>query len=421
MNKYEALDYIRESDVEFIRLQFCDMFGRLKNMSIMAWQLERAFEYGIPFDASCVTGLLNTDNEDLFLMPDADTLSVLPWRPQTGRVVRFYCDIKHSDGTVFGGDGRNLLKNTVEKFGDYEVKIGNAIEFMLFNTDEEGNPTFTPHDSANYFEPSPADRGENVRRNICLTLKEMGISVEGSHHEAEHGQHEIIIMHEDALRAADNFVTAKSVISTVAHQNGLYASFMPKPFENIAGNGTHINISIYQNGRNIFAGDDISEDGKYFIAGIMANTDGICLFSNPTVNSYKRLMSGSRAPKYIAWSKRNIPQLVSIPKSNGNSAEIEIRNPDGTMSPYVTYALLTESGMWGIKNKIKLQKEFDKITSKTRKLPSNLHDAIVCAENNMLVKNVLGEKVFNEYAAIKQHEWEDYQNTVTDWELKKYF
>lgn len=421
MNKYEALEYIRDNDVEFIRLQFCDMFGNLKNMSIPEWQLERAFEYGIPFDASYFDGLLHTNDENLLLVPDASTLSLLPWRPQTGRVVRFYCGIIRSDGFAFECDGRNLLKNTVDKFKDYEIKIGNTIEFMLFNTDENGNPTLTPHDNADYFEPSPSDKGENIRRNICLTLKEMGISVECSYHKAEHGQHKITIMHEDALRAADNFITAKSVINTVANQNGLYASFMPKPFENTSGNGTNINICVYNNGSNIFDGDEIPEEGKHFIAGIAANTDAICLFSNPTVNSYKRLMSDSHSPKYIAWSKRNIPQVSITPKSCGISAETEIKNPDATLSPYVTFALLAEAGMWGIKNKIKLQNEFDKVTAKTKSLPSNLNDAIICAKNNMLIKSVLGEEIFNKYAEIKQHEWEAYQNTITDWELKKYF
>jgi len=427
-NQYEALEFIKENDVQFIRLQFCDIFGELKNVSIMSSELERAFKNGISFDASSVKGFLDVDDSDLFLVPDASTLTVLPWRPQHGRVVRFLCDIKRTDGSIFDGDNRNILKRSImnaEEKG-YDCMIGPECEFFLFKTDEFGNSEKVEHDKAGYFAVAPNDRGENVRRSICLTLKEMNIAVESSHHESGMGQHEIDIKYDKGLVTADNIITLKTVISTIAQQNGLYASFMPKPVDNTSGSGLHINMSLKKDGVNLFAGNEMSDTAKKFIAGIMAHIKGICLFSNPTVNSYKRLMTGFQAPKHISWSRKNRSQLIRIPEAHGDEYRMELRCPDPQLNPYLTFALLIEAGIWGIENNVELPGEvnlnlYTNPDSELDVLPANLFEAIECAKKDELIKKVIGENVFDKYINLKLKEWESYQTTVSEWEIKHYF
>ncbi|MBQ5999773.1 MAG: glutamine synthetase, partial [Treponema sp.] len=269
----EILQYTAENDVKFIKLFFTDIFGTLRSLSIQPCELERAFKTGISFDASAVKGFLGVDRSDLFLVPDPSTLSVLPWRPQHGRVVRFYCNIRYPDGTPFEGDTRYILQKQcleADKKG-YEVKVGTECEFYLFQTDEKGNPTDIPHDNGGYCELAPTDRGENVRRDICITLEQMGIQPEVSHHEAGPGQHEVDFKCDTPVRAADNLATFKTIVRTVAARNGLYANFAPKPIENKPGNGLHINLSIYRDGKNLFEPNNMKSEAGYFLAGVMTH------------------------------------------------------------------------------------------------------------------------------------------------------
>ncbi len=347
----EILQFVEENDVKFVRLAFCDMFGSLKNIAIMAGELPRAFADGISFDASAVEGFMNVEESDLFLFPDPSTMAILPWRPQQGRVLRFYCDIRHPDGRTFDGDGRALLRRAVadlEQAG-YRCQIGAECEFYLFETDEHQNPTGTPHDRAGYFDTAPMDRGENIRREICLTMEEMGLRPESSHHEQGPGQNEVDFAYTGALTAADNLVTFKSLVRVLAAQNGLYASFMPKPLKKYSGSGLHVNMSLQKDGQNIFvpAGQGHSPQAESFIAGILDRIAEITLFCNPLTNSYRRL-GAFEAPKYISWSHQNRSQLIRIPAAQGEKARMELRSPDPSCNPYVVFALLIWAGLEGI-------------------------------------------------------------------------
>lgn len=431
----EILEFVEDNDIKFVRLQFCNIFGELKNISIMSSQLEKAFKDGISFDASSIRGFLNIEESDLFLIPDPSTLTILPWRPQSGRVARFFCYIKTHDGKIFEGDSRNLLKNKVEEFRreGYTAKIGPECEFYLFKTDDESQPTLIPQDEAGYFDVAPFDQGENIRREICLTLEEMGIKPESSHHESGPGQNEIDFMYDSPLESADNFITLKSAVKTIASLNGLHASFMPKPFKNESGSGLHINISIAKNDENLFkSGDDHSEEAESFIAGILDRMREITLVLNPTVNSYKRFGS-FEAPKYITWSHMNRSQLIRIPASKGKYNRMELRSADCTCNPYLAFALLISAGLEGIKEKKKLEKAVDGNIYEVakgknlRKLPDTLKEAIVVLQSSKFVKEVLGEFVCNKLLESKIKEWQSYEekctsnSEVSEWELNQYF
>ncbi|MFA9423690.1 MAG: glutamine synthetase family protein, partial [Sedimentibacter sp.] len=339
----EVLQFIYDNDVKFVRLSFCDIFGTIKNISILSEELPRAFECGISFDASSIRGFLNIEESDLFLYPDPSTLDILPWRPQQGRVVRFYCDIKYPDGTPFDGDGRAILQKSVAKAHNlgYSIEIGSECEFYLFEEDEKGYPTKVPQDNARYFDVAPLDKGENVRRDISLTLEQMGIHPECSHHEQGPGQNEIDFKYSDAMSAADNLVTFKSAVKTIAHLNGLYASFMPKPLKDFSGSGLHINISLLKNNINLF--DNIqnnhSTEAESFIAGILNRIKEITVFLNPLTNSYDRFGSHS-APKFVTWSYQNRSQLIRIPAAKGKYSRMELRSSDPSCNPYYAFAML---------------------------------------------------------------------------------
>ena len=310
----EVLKFVEENDVKFIRLAFCDIFGTQKNVAIMPEELPRAFETGISLDASSVRGFFNARETDLFLVPDPGTLSILPWRPSHGRVVRLFCNIRYPDGRIFEGDCRNILRKAAARAASmgYVCKIGSECEFYLFQTDENGDPTMIPQDRAGYCDIAPRDRGENVRREICLTLEQMGIRPENSHHEQGPGQNEIDFKYSDALSAADNLITFKSVVKTIAARNGLYASFMPKPLADKSGSGMHINLSLFKNRKNLFGtdGSGRSEEAESFMAGILHRVPEITAFLNPLTNSYARFGSFD-APKYLTWSHQNRSQPVS--------------------------------------------------------------------------------------------------------------
>lgn len=346
-SKEEVMQYTREEDVKFIRLAFCDVFGKQKNIAIVAEELPRAFEYGIAFDASAIAGFGDEVHSDLLLHPEPETLMLLPWRPEHGRVVQMFSSITRPDGTLFACDTRNLLKSAIAdaaKAG-YEFTFGAEQEFYLFQLDEEGQPTKIPSDTAGYMDIAPEDRGENVRREICLTLEQMGIRPESSHHEEGPGQNEIDFRYADALAAADQAMTFQRVVKTVAHRNGLAADFSPKPLENEPGNGFHINMSLRP-----------LEDETIFsqmIAGILKHADEMTAFLNPSEDSYKRLGS-HKAPRYISWSHENRSQLVRIPAAVGEYRRMELRSADPTANPYLAFALMIYAGLDGITNKLDL-------------------------------------------------------------------
>ena len=414
----EALQFVEENDVKFIRLAFCDIFGRQKNISIMPKELPRAFESGISFDASAIRGFMNVEESDLFLVPEAGTISTLPWRPSHGRVMRFFSNIKHPDGTPFEGDGRYILKKAVQQCANmgYVCKIGTECEFYLFETDEKGNPTDQPHDHGTYCDIAPLDKGENVRREICLTLEEMGLLPESSHHEQGPGQNEIDFQYSDAMTAADNLITFRSAVKVVAARNGLYASFMPKPIPGKSGSGMHTNISLSKNGENIFRAEngEYSPEAKSFIAGIMEIIPEITLFLNPTTNSYARF-GEFEAPKYITWSHQNRSQLVRIPAATGEFSRMELRSPDLSCNPYLAFSLLIHAGLEGIKEHKTLSApsnynlyEHDVFMEGLTPLPKNLGEAIVCAEKSRFLRTVFTEDFIQKFLEVKRQEWRAY-------------
>ncbi|MBR6331641.1 MAG: glutamine synthetase, partial [Dehalococcoidales bacterium] len=328
--KEEVKQYVIEEDVKFIRMAFCDVFGKQKNVSIMPEELDRAFDYGIAIDASAIDGFGGSIHSDLLLHPDSSTLSVLPWRPDHGKVIRMYCTVTYPDGRPFEADTRSLLIDTVEKAKKEGLSFyfGSEMEFYLFNKDESGNPTKIPYDNASYMDIAPEDKGENVRREICLTLEQMGIRPESSHHEEGPGQNEIDFRYSDAIKAADDAITFRAVVNTIAARNGLHADFSPKPLENEAGNSMHINVSVrHDNGKDLL---------PQMIAGIMKHIKEMTVFLNPSAGSYDRFGS-FKAPKYISWSPENRSQLIRIPAAEGEFRRIELRSPDTLCNPYIAF------------------------------------------------------------------------------------
>lgn len=434
-NKIGALRFVEENDIRFIKLQFCDILGELKTISISPKQLSKAFDEGISFDASSIKGFTTIDDSELFLFPDPTTLCVLPWRPQHGKVARLFCDIKTSDGKPFIGDSRYILKSTFEraKSMGYIFKVGAECEFFLFKTDLEGRPTLDPSDKAAYFDVAPLDQGENTRREICLTLEEMGFEVESSHHESAPGQHEIDFKYDNVIQSADNILAFKTVVKTIAGRNGLFASFMPKPLMNTSGSGMHINMSLFKDGENIFdtkSSDTLPKQAQYFIAGILKHINEISAISNPIVNSYKRLISGFEAPRHISWSLKNRSALIRVPSSTTGLNRIELRSPDPTCNPYLTLALLLEAGLDGIQNELPLMPELNvnaySLSSSElldlgiKLLPENLSIALNFMKHSEFMKNILGQHIFDNYLAIKSNEWNIYNQTVHEWEVQNY-
>ena len=362
MSRYTKDDIFRmveEEDVEFIRLQFTDIFGTLKNIAITSSQLEKALDNKCMFDGSSVEGFVRIEESDMYLYPDYDTFEIFPWRPQQGKVARLICDVHTPDGKPFEGDPRWILKKTIKEANEmgYRFDVGPECEFFLFHTDDNGLPTTLSHEKAGYFDLGPNDLGENIRRDMVLTLEDMGFEIEASHHEVAPAQHEIDFKYDEALKTADNIQTFKMTVKTIAKRHGLYATFMPKPKFGISGSGMHINMSLAtEEGKNIFADENgkigLSDDAYHFIAGIMKHARGMSAITNPLVNSYKRLVPGYEAPVYIAWSAKNRSPLIRIPASRGNGTRVELRNPDPTANPYLVLALCLAAGLDGIKNKI---------------------------------------------------------------------
>lgn len=397
-SKEEVMQYVREEDVKFIRLAFCDVFGKQKNISIMPQELPRAFEYGIAFDASAIAGFGGETHSDLLLHPIAETLMLLPWRPEHGKVVRMFSRISYPDGTPFECDTRSLLERAMadaQKTG-YSFAFGAEQEFYLFKLNENGIPTQDPHDMAGYMDIAPDDRGENIRREICLTLEQMGIRPESSHHEEGFGQNEIDFRYSDALTAADNALTFQTVVKTAAHRNGLFADFSPKPLANNPGNGFHINMSVKP-----CTG---SENLCYMIAGILAKVEDMTIFFNPTEDSYKRF-GQNKAPKYISWSSENRSQLVRIPAAIGEYRRAELRSPDPTANPYLAFALLIYAGLFGIENKLDLPAASNvnlytadaKILERFKRLPQDLSAARKVAAASAFIKAHVPAQILDIY------------------------
>ena len=441
MSKYSKEDIMRmveEEDVEFIRLQFTDIFGMLKNVAITASQLEKALDNRCMFDGSAIEGFVRIDESDMYLYPDLDTFEVFPWRPQQGKVARFICDVYNPDGTPFSGDPRYVLKRAVKRAQDmgYVLNVGPECEFFLFHTDEEGRPTTSTHEMAGYFDVSPIDLAENVRRDIVLNLEEMGFQVEASHHEIAPAQHEIDFQYTDALRAADNIMTFKMAAKTIAKRHGLHATFMPKPREGMNGSGMHINMSLSdKEGRNLFADDQdalrLSRDAYYFMAGILKHMKAMTILTNPLVNSYKRLIPGFDAPIYIAWSPTsNRSSLIRIPSPRGESTRIELRCPDSAMNPYLALAACLSAGLDGIEKKTgrpacvegnMFTMEPEELRERNvERIPETLGDAIEAYSGDVFMKEVLGEHIYTKYLEAKEQDWRDFRAQVTDWEVSQY-
>ena len=440
MGKYTKQDIFRmveEEDVEFIRLQFTDMFGVLKNVAITSSQLGKALDNKCMFDGSSVEGFVRIEESDMYLYPDYDTFEIFPWRPQQGKVARLICDVYTPDGKPFEGDPRWILKKVIKEAEDmgYVFEVGPECEFFLFHTDDNGLPTTLSHEKAGYFDLGPTDLGENVRRDMVLTLEDMGFEIEASHHEVAPAQHEIDFKYDEALKTADNIMTFKLTVKTIAKRHGLYATFMPKPKYGINGSGMHVNMSLAtMAGKNIFADDSdklgLSEDAYHFIAGILEHAKGMAAVTNPLVNSYKRLVPGYEAPVYIAWSATNRSPLIRIPASRGNGTRVELRNPDPCVNSYLAFAGIIAAGLEGIKKGLMPQaatelniyrlseEECEKLNLK--RLPKSLSEAVEEMENDPLVMKTLGEYISGKYVRAKRREVSQYQAYVTDWETGQY-
>ena len=397
-SKEEVLQYVREEDVKFIRLAFCDVFGKQKNISIMPEELPRAFEYGIAFDASAIAGFGDETRCDLLLHPDPETLMLLPWRPEHGKVVRMFTSISYPDGTTFECDTRSLLKKAIEdaKKAGYSFAFGAEQEFYLFELDEKNKPTTIPYDEAGYMDLAPEDRGENIRREICLTLEQMGIRPESSHHEEGPGQNEIDFRYSDPLTAADNTMTFQTIVKTVTRRNGVFVDFSPKPLENEPGNGFHINMSVKPS--------DSSENLCYMIAGVLDKVVEMTAFLNPTEDSYKRF-GMDKAPGYVSWSSENRSQLVRIPAAVGEYRRAELRSPDPMANPYLAFTLIIYAALNGLENKldlpeaanINLYKADAETLAKFEKLPSSLRDACKAAAASDFIKEHIPAAILDIY------------------------
>ena len=439
MSKYTKEDIwrmIEEEDVEFIRLQFTDIFGTLKNVAVTTSQLERVLNNEIMFDGASIEGFARVEQSDMFLRPDLDTFAIFPWRPQQGKVARFLCDIYRPEGTPFAGDPRHVLKRTVQEAAEmgYQMDVGPECEFFLFHTDDEGNPTTITHEKAGYFDVGPLDLGENARRDMILTLEDMGFVVEASHHEDAPAQHEIDFHYDEALKTADDIMTFKLAVKTIAKRHGLYASFMPKPKTGVNGSGMHINMSLARDGVNVFYdGQDcnhLSKEGYWFIGGIMKHIAAITAIANPLVNSYKRLVPGYEAPVYIAWSMRNRSPLIRIPAQTGTTQRIELRSPDSATNPYLAIAVCLAAGLDGIRNQIEppasvegnisAMSEEEREKAGIKYLPTSLAEAIDGLEQDVLIREVLGEHISRKYIEAKKEEWKEYCAAVSSWEIDRY-
>ncbi len=439
MARYTRADIVRlieEEDVEFIRLQFTDMFGTFKNVAVTSSQLEKALDNQCMFDGSSIDGFVRIEESDMYLYPDPDTFQIFPWRPQQGKVARLICDVYRPSKEPFEGDPRYILKKVLaraEEMG-YTFYAGPECEFFLFHTDDDGMPTTLTHEKAGYFDMGPVDLGENARRDMVLTLEEMGFEIEASHHEVAPAQHEIDFRYGPALQIADDIMTFKLTVKTIAKRHGLHATFMPKPRYGVNGSGMHINMSLSREGKNVFADETdpqgLSREAYWFIGGIMEHVKGMTALTNPLVNSYKRLVSGFEAPLHIAWSTTNRSPLIRIPAPRGEGTRVELRSPDPSANPYLALAVCLAAGLKGIKEQIVppasvgqnifAMSEADREAAGIHPLPSSLQEALRELERDTFVMQVLGKKPAETYIQAKRAELEQYAQQVTAWELEQY-
>ncbi len=439
MSRYTKEDIMRiveEEDVEFIRLQFTDLFGVLKNVAITTRQLEVALNNRIMFDGSAIEGFVGVEEADMYLYPDLDTFVIFPWRPKQGKVARLLCEIHLPDGTPFEGDSRYILKRVLKDAASdgYRFLIGPECEFFLYHLDDNGMPTAVTHEQAGYFDVAPADLGEDTRRDIILTMEEMGYQVEASHHEFAPAQHEIDLHYGEPLPCADTIMTFRLAARTVAKHHGLYATFMPKPTGGVHGSGMHINISMIRDGMNILQDEKdengLSQEAYWFIGGILEHMRGMTAVLNPIVNSYKRLMSGYEAPSDIAWSTKNRSILVRVPTVRGFSTRVELRSPDSAANPYLSLALILAAGLDGIRRRIQPAQPLD-VNANTlsgeelrsrgiEPLPRSLGEALTCMKEDSWVSSVLGDHIVSQFISKKEEEWNEYAVQVSEWEMNTY-
>lgn len=441
MEKYrktEILQIVEEEGVEFIRLQFTDMFGTLKNVAVPVSCLEKAMDDRCTIDLASLNGFAKEEETELYLKPDFSTFTILPWRPQNGKVARFLCDVCTEDEREYELSPRLILKRALEKAEKqgYTLEVNPECEFFLFHTDEEGRPTTQSHERASYFDVSPIDLGENVRRDIVLNLEDMGFEVEASHHEIAPAQHEIDFQYTEGLEAADRIMTFKMAAKTIAKRHGLHATFMPKPKEGVNGSGMHINMSLSdKDGHNLFSDEKdelgLSQLAYRFMAGILGHMKEMTILTNPLVNSYKRLVPGYDAPIYIAWSPTsNRSSLIRIPSPRGEGTRIELRCPDSAMNPYLALAACLQAGLNGIENEMQLppcvqgnlfgMKPEELENRHVERIPETLGDAIETYRDNAFIREVLGEHIYVKYLEAKEEEWRDFRAQVTDWEVNQY-
>ncbi|MCL6446995.1 MAG: type I glutamate--ammonia ligase [Armatimonadetes bacterium] len=436
VDKNEILAKAREMGVKFIRLQFTDITGVLKNVAITVEQLEKALDGELMFDGSSIHGFVRIEESDMYLRPDPDTFTVFPWRPRDGAVARLICDIYNPDGTPFAGCPRNALKRVLARAArmGFTMNVGPECEFFLFYTDGEGRPTLRTHDQAGYFDLSPVDLGENARRSMVLTLEEMGFEIEASHHEVAPGQHEIDFKYADALDVADKIITFKFVVRTIAQRHGLHATFMPKPVFGINGSGMHMHQSLFRDGQNAFYDphdpQGLSKTARYYIGGLLKHARALAAVTSPTVNSYKRLVPGYEAPVYISWAERNRSPLIRVPAKRGASTRIELRCPDPSCNPYLAVAACLAAGLDGIEKKIEppppCNLNIYELTPAQRQklgigsLPASLEEALAELAADDVIKGALGEHIYERFREAKQKEWEEYRTRVHSWEIEQY-
>lgn len=435
--KEDIIRMVKEEDVQFIRMQFTDIFGQMKNIALTSSQLQKALDNQVMFDGSSIEGFVRINESDQYLYPDLNTFVIFPWRPNEGKVARLICDVHNPDGTPFEGDPRYVLRKTLErakKMGYDAFNVGPEAEFFLFMTDEDGKPTTKTNDEAGYFDLNPLDHGSDTRREICLTLEQMGYEIEASHHEVARGQHEVDFKYTEALQAADNIMTFKLVVKTLAQKNGLHATFMPKPIYGINGSGMHTNMSLFKDGKNVFFDENgekgLSKEAYSFIAGLLKHVRGMAAVTNPLVNSYKRLLPGYEAPCYLAWSASNRSALIRIPAARGQATRVELRSPDPSCNPYLELAVCLAAGLDGIEQGLEAPAEVTenifamdlaaRQAAGIENLPGSLEEAIKEMEANQLILDTLGEHVAQNYLEGKKKEWDAYRTHVSNWETDEY-
>lgn len=433
-SKKDVMEKAREFGVKFIRLQFTNIFGVLKNIAITVEELERALAGEISFDSSAIEGVMGRNESDIYLIPDPTTFVIFPWRPREGAVARLICDVYTPSGEPFPGCSRSVLRRVLKEAEalDCHLQVGAEIEFFLFHTDSAGKPTVITHDQAGYCDLTPVDMGENARRDMVLTLQEMGFDVSSSHHENAPGQHEIFLKDDSALSMADSIATFKFVVRTIAQRHGLHATFMPKPLATCNGSGMHLHLSLWREEDNLFCDREnpakLSGTALHFIGGLLRHAGALTALTNPLVNSYKRLSPADLAPVLVGWSEQNRSTMLRVPAQRGAGTRLILRTPDPSCNPYLALAATLKAGLDGMFNKIEPSPPLEDDVGEAvlhdlirrRGLPRNLGDALDALEEDALISEMLGSCIYSRFMESKRREWERYQFQVHPWELEEY-